>query len=99
MRERQRSLLVPDKRTVAETDTERAGLTHDLACEWIGVGGVKSSMLDDGSMVVLVLVVGCCRRRSQAAGKEELNSPAKRSRAVSSGKAQRKAMRERPICQ
>jgi hypothetical protein len=34
MRERQRSLLVPDKRTVAETDTERAGLTHDLACEW-----------------------------------------------------------------
>jgi hypothetical protein len=32
----------------------------------IGVGGVKSSMLDDGLMVVLVLVVGCCRRRSQA---------------------------------
>lgn len=57
----------------------------------IGVGGVKSSILDDGSMVVLVLVVGCCRRRSQATGMEELYSSAEGSRAVSIGKARRNA--------
>jgi hypothetical protein len=63
-------------------------------CTWrangIGVRGVKSSILDDGLMVVvLVLVVGCCRRKSQATGMEELNSPAEGSRAVSIRKAQR----------
>jgi hypothetical protein len=34
MREGWRSLLVSDKRTAADTDTERAGLAHDLPCKW-----------------------------------------------------------------